>query len=375
MNLLQKIKHALSRKRTKDDIFKPKNAKLDCRSEHLSESGRYRLVVTPFTTGKGTWNYSQGLVYRVGEELPIAEVRRNYGHFPFLFVEDHPNGHQYLVCGEDYQGQTVIELDTGKRRDTLPEEARQGWGFCWAEYKFHPATQTIVVDGCFWGGGYEYKFYDFSDPMAGWPLVEIDFCVDADERPPTFEEDGTIKCYQTKDPHEDDEDYEGDTPVEDRVLASIVTLRREGSKLVKADEWVSEAEQQYRAEQEAFRVKHEQQWKEYRATDSLYTLSMELRSNPAFDEKCSEGVGVTFSGWGEDYWDGRESRVCLDLIRHHKRKPTIELEWATKTGPIKLIVWQKKLFQKQPVKIVRWFEHSEQGMRDAFAASVEAARG
>ena len=68
--------------------------------EHDSPSDKYRLVVTRHGTGPGTWNYSKGRVYRKtsagGWEL-FAEVCRNYGDFPFAWVEGHKDGDDYLV--------------------------------------------------------------------------------------------------------------------------------------------------------------------------------------------------------------------------------------------------------------------------------------
>jgi hypothetical protein len=88
--------------------------------DKLSPDGKYRLVVTSYSTTKGCWNYTQGLIYSVNKVEPLFEVQRNYSSFPYTWV-NHPNGHQYLVCGADYQGQTVLELDTGKRKDFVPE--------------------------------------------------------------------------------------------------------------------------------------------------------------------------------------------------------------------------------------------------------------
>ena len=116
------------------------------RKEHLSPSGKYKLVTECYGFKKG-WNYSKGSVFRQGEDEPLFEVYRNYGHFTFLFVEDHPNSHAYLVCGEDYQGQTVLELDTGKRKDYLPRDGIVGHGFCWTAKRFNATSQILIVDG------------------------------------------------------------------------------------------------------------------------------------------------------------------------------------------------------------------------------------
>ena len=153
---------------TKDEIFAAENAGES--KEHLSPAGKYRLVVTTYQTGEGYWNYTQGKVYR-GEKC-LAEVRRNYHQFPFTFIEGHKNGHDYLVCGEDYQGQTVIELDTGERVDYRPDAAEKGHGFCWAYYKPSPNGTLIVVNGCIWACPYENHVYDFAKPMKPpWPRL------------------------------------------------------------------------------------------------------------------------------------------------------------------------------------------------------------
>jgi len=134
------------------------------RREELSPSGKYRLVITSYGTKKGCWNYSRGRVY-VGEKL-IADVKRNYSSFEWAFAEGHPNGHDYLLCGEDYQGQTVVELDTGLRADTgATEDTMKGFGFCWVRIHPSPDRKVVAVDGCYWACPYEVVLFDFSEPL------------------------------------------------------------------------------------------------------------------------------------------------------------------------------------------------------------------
>src|SRR5271154_5085289 len=42
-------------------FFAPENADMDRRKEHLSPSGKYNLVVTPFATSPGSWSGWQEL--------------------------------------------------------------------------------------------------------------------------------------------------------------------------------------------------------------------------------------------------------------------------------------------------------------------------
>lgn len=160
-------------------LFIPGNRKSDASREHLSPSGRYRLVVTPYTTGEKTWNYTLGEVYRtVGDSgAPCATVMNNYSSFPFLFIEDH-NGHDYLFCTEDYQGQVCIELDTGRTMRCFPEAGYNGHGFCWAVMTLLDDNKTLMVDGCYWACPYELKLFDISnlgDPTVEehWPELDL----------------------------------------------------------------------------------------------------------------------------------------------------------------------------------------------------------
>src|SRR3989304_5557024 len=132
---------------------------MDPEKIEVSPSKRYELLLSTSETKRGFWNCTHATVWR-GKEL-VAKVYRNYPSFPFLWIEDHPNSHDYLVCGENYQGQTVIELDTNARRDFLPDEAKEGFGFCWNAYEFDRASQILAVKGCIWGAPYQYRFYDF----------------------------------------------------------------------------------------------------------------------------------------------------------------------------------------------------------------------
>lgn len=147
---------------------------------HTSPSGRYRLDVTRFSTGPNTWAYSRGRVFGADHESPLAVVDRNFGSFPFSWCEGHPSGHDYLVCGEDYQGQTVIELDTGRRVDHVGAGVEGGWGFCWAAHYPSPCGRWLFVDGCVWAAPYELVLFDFSAPLAlpypelgRWPIETV----------------------------------------------------------------------------------------------------------------------------------------------------------------------------------------------------------
>ena len=156
---------------SKDNFFVPENLVENSEKIHLSQSKKYSLFISEYTTKEGCWSYSRGVVKHKNGNI-IADIKRNYNHFPFHWVENHPNKHDYLICGEDYQGQTIIELDTEKRKDYLSKNAENGFGFCWVSMKASPNKQVLAVNGCVWGSPYEVLFVDFSDPLKGLPYLK-----------------------------------------------------------------------------------------------------------------------------------------------------------------------------------------------------------
>jgi len=196
--------------------------------------GSYELEITPYDK-TGGFMFSRGVVSRNSEA--ISTVHRNYGAFPFHFITNHKNGHHYLVCGEDYQGQTIIELDTGRRWDLFDEDGHKGWGFCWASYTFRDDLNIMVVNGCRWAWPYEYRLYDFSDPPN---MRHIDVVFDNEEieceyleyfdssMPPSFEPDKVVRFYQTMYALDDSPGY-----------AATLDFEMRQGKLFLIDRWVS----------------------------------------------------------------------------------------------------------------------------------------
>lgn len=181
-------------------FFTPQNALLDSIQKYESPSGRFVLETCPYETTKGAWSYTKGTVYVVygKQRVPLVNVYRNYGSFWHTWVE-HPNGREYLFCGEDYQGLTMLDLDEIERyykangggtddlvdlpgrHDYLPDAAKQGFGWCAVEMYPSPDGTILVANGCYWASPYDLKFYDFSHPEKGLPLPVID-TVSSEER-------------------------------------------------------------------------------------------------------------------------------------------------------------------------------------------------
>ena len=359
-NISRRISRHISRLFFRKNFYRKNNGKIF--EDEPSPDGKYRLAVASFPTEKGCWDYTQGLVYRAGNDRPIFEVRRNYASFPRSWI-DHPNGHQYLVCGADYQGQTVLELDTGRRSDFIPPEAKKGSGFCWVSHRFDASTKILTVCGCVWACPYEFRFYDFSEPMKGWPEISWDEdCIEDDEKWPTFEPDGTIKAYDTK-PIDDHDD--GDTP-KPPVLRSAKTFSRDGLKLKLLNEEVSGKEKTFREKSEESWHRSEEKWTNFKNRDPLYLAYADLIKDPALSPEDHYGIGVTHDKWCP-HFKIQEQRFCRRIVA--SKKTTIDLEWGTATGPIKLVIYKKGKKEDD-----RWFGHSVEGMRQAFEAAREICK-
>lgn len=221
-------------------FFTPQNAQHDKTKKFPSPSGRYVLETCPYKTSDGCWNYTRGSI-RMDNGALLLNVYRNYSHFWHAWVE-HANGREYLFCGEDYQGLTMIDLqqvedhfrrvgggisddvDVPGRWDFLPNSAKQGFGWCTVDMYPSPDGTIIVAEGCFWGAPYDLRFYDFSEPEKGLPLPLID-SVDAEERIQGWVDNDTFVF--TREIEDDDE--------EDRVVEELGLSDDEWDELYQKD--------------------------------------------------------------------------------------------------------------------------------------------
>lgn len=161
----------LARRRAIEPYFTEENLIPDSVQLVDSPSGRFRLETCRYSTRPKMMDVSRGLVKRIADGAIIADVRRNYNRFWHAWVQ-HANGNEYLLCGEDYQGYSVINLTAGTYTAYFPEQGHQGWGFCWTEAYSSPDTLVLAVDGCYWACPYDVVLYDFRDP-EDLPLREL----------------------------------------------------------------------------------------------------------------------------------------------------------------------------------------------------------
>ncbi|WP_379146251.1 hypothetical protein [Paenibacillus sp. sgz500992] len=143
----------------------------------FSPAGKFKLEIHHYyhEDGNRRYMYTKGIVTDIEANL-IDTIYRNYDPFVFSWAE--VQGKEYLLCGLDYQGYSIVDLSNKETRHYVPETAYKGCGFCWAEIIYFEQKKLLVVDGCYWAAPYELVFYDFSNPMS-LPYKEL-FRVEVD---------------------------------------------------------------------------------------------------------------------------------------------------------------------------------------------------
>ncbi len=136
-----------------------------------SPSGEYEIEASSYGDGTNAWQYSRGIVRKVASGEVVADLRRNMAPFWHRWVQ-HPNGREYLICSEDYQTYTVLNVGAKRHVVTFPPEAEKGGGFCWLDAHPSPDGSLLAVDGCYWACPYQLVLFDFREPERR-PLPEL----------------------------------------------------------------------------------------------------------------------------------------------------------------------------------------------------------
>lgn len=110
-----------------DEFFSPDTTEII-----HSPSGSFKLEIHHYNHEEGIvrYNYTKGIVTD-SDHKSIDVIYRNFGSFLHTWVE--VSGIEYLLCGLDYQGYSIINLSNNETKHYVPEEAYDGHGFCWAE--------------------------------------------------------------------------------------------------------------------------------------------------------------------------------------------------------------------------------------------------
>lgn len=155
-----------------NNFFKKGNKIENSLISTLSPSNKYRLEIYQYKTREGGWNYSLGNIYEIQSEKLIASIYRNYPAFPYCWVNQ--NNKEYLIGGENYQGQTVVDLQTGDTKSFMSEGYEKGHGFCFGSMNPSPDGNLLAVEGCYWGAPWQIKIFDITNILEGPKEIPIE---------------------------------------------------------------------------------------------------------------------------------------------------------------------------------------------------------
>jgi hypothetical protein len=145
------------------DAFFGSAKPLGAPSISASPSGSFQLEIAEYGGPEARQAYSRGIVTRTSDGSIVGDIKRNDDRFWYRWVS-HPNGKEYLLCGEDYQGYSCLNLTDGRYQEYFPEDGHKGMGFIWVDAYPSPDGLVLAVDGCYWACPYEVVFYDFRNP-------------------------------------------------------------------------------------------------------------------------------------------------------------------------------------------------------------------
>lgn len=219
-----------------------------------SPSGRYQLAIDDLA------QTSRGIVTRLSDGAIVCDLTRNFDTFHHTFVVK--GDREYLIAGRSYMSQTIVDLDRGAEYEP-PGDQEDGGAFIWVSAFLSPGGNTLAVDGCIWACPYEVRFFDFTNPAAGWPALPI--------REREYLESGALRPIwldaRTIEVHQHDRDGQP---------SERTRLERRGTEMVVIESWVSDAEKERRAAYARSEAELDAWWATFRRSDPMYLRLVEL---------------------------------------------------------------------------------------------------
>jgi len=155
MNQIDQFRINMARYLQKASLLSDKHETYD------SPTGNYRMEIDVFrsSTYSAHRYLSVATITDQRNEEHVATIARNYDPFWHCWLEY--NGVEYLLCSEDFEGETVVDLMHRRTESYSSKEDR----FIWAEFYPSPSRNRIAIIGCYWACPYEVIVYDFTDPL------------------------------------------------------------------------------------------------------------------------------------------------------------------------------------------------------------------
>lgn len=345
-----------------DAMFTPENDR-GTYSTIVSPSQRYQVEIRGFATKPGCWDYTLGIVTAVESGVEVARIRRNYASFLACWVTT-PDGREWLVGGESYMGQTLVDLATGAIRHDPKHGAYEGYEFCWVDAQLLPDGRTLLVQGCHWACPYEYRLYDFTDPMQGWPEITCDVELSLDDTSevvqlpngdlrweggekvylPTGERESEIEARYSAarkglpTPEARDAAYNArfkeidsdDTTKWKRVVDHTILLRRDGDRMVVVEEQKSDHLLERQRRQAEWQAEWSRKRKHWQATDPIY-LALHAAGRVIEHYYVCPSVN--------DREAGETNEAFFEITVDKTDDVQVKLRWGVSSGPIALKRW------------------------------------
>jgi hypothetical protein len=153
------------------EIEKFFNADLVIPGEHVtnkSASKNYLLDVDVYAVNDPhrNWNISVATLTDLRTNEIVAQIKRNDDCFFYAWLDCDET--EYLICSEDLEGQTVIDLTHRRVVSYCSDDDL----FIWTKFYPSPARDKIAIVGCYWASPYFVVVYDFQNPTQ-LPLKRI----------------------------------------------------------------------------------------------------------------------------------------------------------------------------------------------------------
>ena len=140
----------------------------------ISPSATYSINITQHSTGQGSWKYAKAVITDRNDQQ-VAEWCHNYPSLPFGWAEGHPQG-DFILTSTDYQSFALVDLATGIVETSRNPGAKNGGGWCPAQFHISPCRRWAAAIGCIWACPYSLRIYDIRKVRTmPWPLLYEDY--------------------------------------------------------------------------------------------------------------------------------------------------------------------------------------------------------
>jgi hypothetical protein len=146
------------RKQIEQDLSRD-SARSDDTSILLSPCGYYQLEIAEYIITANI-DASVAVITRTSINKVIATISRNDSRFPHAWISHQER--DYLLCSEDFEGQSIVDLNSGKTAGFSSPDDR----FIWLDFHPSPDFTKLAVGGCYWACPHMVVVYDFRRPMC-----------------------------------------------------------------------------------------------------------------------------------------------------------------------------------------------------------------